>query len=172
MKKYVCLLFWVFLAAAGVRAQADANPIPTENEGILRLPSGVSLFVTVPDGAGREVRADDGPAVLPFGQYKVNCWCFQKEDADGTLWKLRGFGGPIQDIEIGPEPVTLEIKPEPIHVSLNVRCRGDYIFTLSLKGPAGEALYLFSNDKRIDPPPVVITNQDKSFSVTLTGKYG
>lgn len=153
-------------------AETDTNLTPSQNEGVLRLPAGMSINVTDSDGVNRMIKPEKGRAALPVGSYKLLYWNYQKQDAQGNLWRLQGYGGPIKEFQIGTEPVDLDIKPEPVEVELDVRCRGDYQFTLSLKGPAGERLYLYGGENPSDPPPIVITNQDKTFSVTLTGKYG
>jgi hypothetical protein len=168
MKKCVCVLYCLHLVSCLVLAQTD----PNQNEGILKLPEDISLRVTSPDGVEMSVKPKDGMAILPRGKYKVKYWMYQKKDAEGKAWKLRGYGGPIKSFKINKEPVSLEIKPEPINVSLNVKYRKGYIFSQSLKSPAGEKVYLYRDGKRADPPPVIITNQDKSFSISMTGKYG
>ena len=168
MKKCACFLYCLHLISCLVLAQTN----PNQNEGSLRLPEGISLQVTSPDGTKMSVKPKDGTAILPVSKYKVKYWTYQKKDAEGKTWELRGYGGPIKNFKISKEPVSLEIKPEPINASLIVRYRESYIFSQSLKSPAGETLYLYCDGKRIGPPPVVITNQDKTFSVSITGKYG
>lgn len=172
MTKHVYVLLMLCFSAGLAFAQPDTTPAPSGNEGILQLPEGISLDVTAPDDSKTSIEPSDGRALLPFGKYIIRDWIYQKTDAEGSLWKLKCYGGSVRDFEIGDEPVTLAIKPEPIDVILNVSCADDYIFTLSLKGPAGERLYLYGGKTPDQPPPIVITNQDKSFSVTLTGKYG
>ncbi len=172
MKKCLCILFCLHLMTCFVSAETESDLTPSANEGILQLPEGISLQVTAPDGVKRSVKPKDGRATLPQGKYKVRYWVFQKKDAEGKTWKLNGYGGSFKSFEITKDFLNLEIKPEPIQSSLEVRCRKDYIFSQSLKGPGGERLYLYCDGKRADPPPVIITNQDKSFSVSMTGKYG
>ena len=172
MKKCACFLYCLHLISCLVLAQTDSNLTVSENEGILRLPEGISLQVTSPDGVKRLIEPKDGTAILPMGKYKVCHWAYKKKDAEGKTWKLTGHGGPIKSFKINKEQVSLKIKPEPIDASLNIRCRGDYIFSPSLKAPAGEKVDIYRNGKRTDPPSVIITNQDETFSVTLTGKYG
>ena len=171
MNQWIYGLFWMCISGC-LLAQADSNAPPSENEGILQLPKGISVYVTAPDGVEKSIEPKDGRAVLPMGKYKLQYWMYKKTDAEGKIWKLRGYGGPINSFEIDTEPLSLDIKAEPIDVSLNVSYAGDYIFSQSLKGPVGESIYLYCDGKQADPPPVVITNQDKSFSVSLTGKYG
>lgn len=173
MKHAMYMLLWFSFFGAFVLAQPDQTPVPSESEDILQLPGGISLYVTCSDGTQLLIDPNDGSAMLPVGKYKIRYWNLQKKDTEGNAWKLRGYGGSIKDFEIaGKESTNLDIKAEPIDVKLKVSCNGDYIFTQSLRGPNGESLYLYCNDKQISPPPIVITNQDKSFSVSLTGKYG
>lgn len=172
MTKHACVFLVLCFSAGLLLAQPDTAPAPAANEGILLLPEGISLDVTTPDGTKTTIEPTDGRAILPVGKYIIRDWIYQKTDAEGNLWKLQCYAGPIRNFEIGDQPVTLAIKPEPVNVSLKVTCAGDYVFTLSLTGPAGERLYLHGGKTPDQPPPIVITNQDKSFSVTLTGKYG
>jgi hypothetical protein len=169
MTKWIAV-FLTLCFSTGI-AETDPNLTPSQDEGVLRLPAGISVNVTGPDGVNRMIEPENGWAALPVGSYKFNYWNCQMQDAQGNLWRLKGYG-PIKEFQVGPEPVELDIKPEPVEAVLDVRCRGDYLFTLSLKGPAGERLYLYGGENPNGPPPIVITNQDKTFSVTLTGKYG
>lgn len=172
MTKQACVFLVLCFSVGLLLAQPETPPAPAENEGVLQLPEGISLDVTAPDGTKTSIEPTGGRAILPVGKYIIRDWIYQKTDAEGNLWKLQCYAGPIRNFEIGAEPVSLAIKPEPIDVSLNVRCQDEYIFTLSLTGPAGERLYLHGGKTPDQPPPIVITNQDKSFSVILTGKYG
>lgn len=172
MKKCLYVFFCLHISACLVTAQTDSNPTPSDNEGILRLPEGISLKVTSPDGTKMSIDPKNGSAILPVGKYKLKCWIYQKKDAEGISWKLHGHPGPIKEFEISKEPITLDINPEPINASLDVKCRGDYIFSQSLRSNAGEKLYIYRNGKRTDPPLLIITNQDKTFSVFMIGKYG
>lgn len=172
MTKWCGGLLMVWISVGGVFAESQSNLTPSQDEGMLRLPAGISLRVTGPDGVSRMVEPENATAALPVGTYKLNYWTYQKHDAQGDRWELRGYGGPIKEFQIGPEPVVLDIKPEPVDVSIDVRSGDGYLLILALKGPAGERLYLSGGQNPNVPPPIIITNQDKTFSVTLTGKYG
>jgi len=154
-----------------VYAQPEPALAPSANEGVLHLPEGFSLKVSSHNVSEMSVESIDGRAILPIDTYRVKSWIYQKTDADGKLWKLEGYVGPIQSFTIGSEPTRLDIKPEPLKASLSVRARGDYVFYISLKGPAGETIYI-NGPQQSRPPSLEITNQDKSYAVTIAGKYG
>ena len=172
VKNCVHCLFCLSLSAV-LFAQTEPNNVPAANQGVLQLPECVSVYVTAPDGVKKLIDPNDGRALLPVGAYQMHYWVCRKKDNNGRIWRLNGYGSPIKNFKIGEEPTHLDIKPEPVNVSLSIRARDGYVFIMSLNGPAGERLYLYEeNNKSPQPPPIVITNQDKSFSVTLTGKYG
>lgn len=173
MKRSVYVLVWLFVFAAFVDAQTEPDVTFAVKEGILMLPEGISVSVTGPDGVKRLIDPNDGRALLPMGTYRMHYWVCRKQGTDGRAWRINGYGGPIKSFQIGEEPTHLDIKAEPIDVSLSIRARDGYVFIMSLNGPAGERLYLYEDkDKSPQPPPIVITNQDKTYSVSLTGKYG
>ena len=172
MTKWCCGLWMLCFFVGGVVADNELSLVPSENEGLLRLPEGISVNVVTPEGTPLMVEPENGRALLPVGRYKLRYWDYQKQDEQGNRWELRGYGGPVREFHVGPEPVELDIKPEPVEVVLDVRCQGGYLLTLSFKGPAGERLYLRGGQNPNDPPQIIITNHDKTFSATLTGKYG
>lgn len=172
MKKLVFVFLLSCLLIALAVAQTEANEPTAGPQGVLQLSEGISLKVVPHNRSKKSVRPENGKALLPYGEYTVEYWIYQKKDADGTPWKIKAYPAETMAFEIGAQPASLTITPEPVAAALTVRCRGDYQFSLDLKGPAGEKCYLSRRDVRVSPPTLEITNRDKSFNITLPSEYG
>ncbi len=174
MKTLFCGLVCCCLLVGVLFGQSDA-PGPMEadsSSGLLRLPEGGWLNVVCPDGSQREVRAENGQAALPHGKYRVHFWTYEKKDADGHVWQLRGYPARESIYEIGQSPVDFTVKPEPIKATPEISWYDGYYFSLNLKGQAGESLYLYRAGKRAKAPQIEVTNTDNSFSKKLALEYG
>jgi hypothetical protein len=174
MKKgylFVVVSFAVVFGFGKIFASETANA--DAPQGILVLPEQLSVNLLSPNGESSTLNGMDGPAQLPFGQYRVQSWTVERKDEKGSIWKLNGSGVPYRSFEIGKEPYRLESEPEPIAASLNVRCSGEsYSFSIDLTAPAGQRVRLLQDEKRAKAPTLEITNADKSFNVTLNSSYG
>lgn len=159
----VCLL--AGFVCAGVETPAAA-------EGALQLPAGFSLSVY--DAAGQKISVEPqaGQASLPYGDYRVQCWIFEKTDAEGEKWQLRGYPEKHPSFTIGKTPVSFQFTPEPVAATAAVVSGEDDSFSLKLTAPGGERVFVYCDGKQAPAPAMNITNADKSFNVTLSGKYG
>jgi len=171
MKRRVWILICLHALAFAISVQAGPNQPEAPLQGVLRLPEGISLQVISVHGDRFSIVLENGQATMPLGDYIVRHWVFEKRDTEGKVWKIQAYPASSIRFKITDLPASLQINPEPINTTLTVGGSSDYSFSQTLKGPAGETLYLYCDNKRI-PPKVEITNQAKNFSVTVTGTYG
>lgn len=171
MQQRICILICLQILALATSVHADPSPPETPLQGTLQLPEGISLEVVSAEGNAFSVVSQNGQATLPFGEYSVRRWTFQKKDAEGKVWKIQADSASSIQFKITELAAALQIAPERIQTTLTVGGSDDYVFWPTLQGLAGETLYLYCDDERI-PPKVEITNQAKNFVVTLTGTYG
>jgi hypothetical protein len=171
MKRRVGILICLHALVFAVSAHADPNQPEVTLQGVLQLPEGMSLQVISVHGGEFSVVPENGQATMPLGDYIVRHWVFEKTDTEGKVWKIQAYPPSSIRFKITDLPASLQIIPEPINTTLTVGGSSVYSFSQTLKGPAGETLYLYCDSERI-PPKVEITNQAKNFSVTVTGTYG
>ncbi|HPO70726.1 MAG TPA: hypothetical protein PKV53_10500 [Anaerohalosphaeraceae bacterium] len=139
-------------------------------KGILLLPEGISVELYSSQNGTLMLSAKDGRAELPQGPYRLESWTLEKADPQGRVWKLSGDLTTAKMINIGPEPVQLDIQAEPIACKLNVVMTSQTVnFELSLNGPNGERLRVDGPGVKRDnlpQPAFVLYNSDRSFLQT------
>ena len=167
MKRIILSIVLLVITCFGVGG-AEGSEVDTL-KGILNLPDNVSVELISPEHGMLMLTEEDGQIELAQGQYRLESWTLERKDEAGHIWKLSGDINTARMIEVGPEPITLEIQSEPIVCDLNVYPGPQAMnFTLGLKGPAGERLRVSGDapgvkSDQLPQPTFVLYNTDRSF---------
>ncbi|MHC4288344.1 MAG: hypothetical protein ACYSSJ_08600, partial [Planctomycetota bacterium] len=139
MKRIILSIVVSVITCFGVRG-AEGSEVDTL-KGILNLPDNVSVELISPEHGMLMLTEENGQIELAQGQYRLESWTLERKDEAGHIWKLSGDINTARMIEVGPEPITLEIQTEPIVCDLKIYPGLQAMnFTLGLKGPTGERL--------------------------------
>jgi hypothetical protein len=167
VKRIILSIVVSVITCFGVRG-AEGSEVDTL-KGILNLPDNVSVELISPEHGMLMLTEENGQIELAQGQYRLESWTLERKDEAGHIWKLSGDINTARMIEVGPEPITLEIQTEPIVCDLKIYPGPQAMnFTLGLKGPTGERLRVSGDapgvkSDQLPQPTFVLYNADRSF---------
>jgi len=163
-------LTFVLVTAVVAAAGQEAEPLL----GIVEVRANVNAVVCNNKDERFTIDGSKEPVRLTAGIYHIENWSLEHIDKNGDIWELRAKEIPGEKtFYVAENAQTVLPIGEPVVSGLIVR-KGDsdFYFRHYLKGRLGEDLELTKNQSRIDPPKLLIENEDGSYQEKLTFKYG
>jgi hypothetical protein len=119
-------------------------------------------------------KPEKGVASLPVGQYRIYDWAIEREDDQGTRWKLQASSPPETSIfEIAEGKETELAVGEPVVATLEASGNnGTHSFRHAMKGRDGERIELTRSGAQPQAPKVRIKNADGTYDRTYSFQYG
>jgi hypothetical protein len=142
--------------------------------GSVRLPESITQFAANGENGLFILKPENGVASLPVGKYWVYDWAVERQDEEGTNWKLKGSSfGEMNSFYITEGKETVLSIGEPIVATLDASEReGTYSFSHSMKGRDGERIELTRNGAQPQAPKIRIKSTDSAYDRTYSFQYG
>ena len=113
-------------------------------------------------------------ASLPIGEYYIYDWAIDRQDDNGTNWRLKGGGlGVSNAFEVAEDKPAVLTIGEPVIATLDSSEReGTHSFRHSMAGRSGERIELTRNGAQPQAPKVRIKNEDGTYDRIYSFQYG
>jgi hypothetical protein len=142
--------------------------------GSVRLPESITQLSANGENGLFILKPEKGTASLPVGTYNVYDWAIERQDDNGTNWRLKGSGlGESNVFEVAEDKPAVLTVGEPIITTLDSSEReGTHSFQHSMRGRFGERIELTRNGAQPQAPKVRIKNEDGTYDRTYSFQYG
>ncbi len=171
MKKSIGLsITFVLVMTVAVAARQNTEPLP----GPVKIQEDVNAVVCNNRDEKFTIVGVKEPARIPAGRYYIDSWTLERTDKNGAVWKLKTKDIVNKKTFYIAENVEAKLPVgEPIISTLTVRKEDtEFYFRHYFKGQLGEEIELTKNQSRVDPPKLIIKNEDSSYQESLTFEYG
>lgn len=142
--------------------------------GSVQLPQSITQLSANGENGLFILKPEKGTATLPVGKYNVYDWAIERQDDNGTNWRLKGSGlGESNVFDVAEDKPAVLTVGEPIITTLDSSEReGTYSFQHSMRGRLGERIELTRNGAQPQAPKVRIKNEDGTYDRTYSFQYG
>jgi hypothetical protein len=142
--------------------------------GTVQLPPSITQLSANGENGLFILKPNKGTASLPIGKYCIYDWAIERQDDNGTNWRLKGSGlGESNRFEVAEDKPAVLTTGEPVIATLDAHEReGTYSFNHSMTGRLGERIELTRNGAQPQAPKVRIKNEDGTYDRTYSFQYG
>jgi hypothetical protein len=142
--------------------------------GSVLLPESITQFSANGENGLFILKPEKAVASLPVGKYCVYDWIVERQDAEGTNWKLKASRlGEKDFFDVTEDMQAVLSIGEPIVATLDTsESEGTHSFKHSMIGRDGERIELTRNGAQPQAPKVRIVSADGTYDRTYSFQYG